>query len=77
MFPQQQKDDHIQPCTDGSGWRRRGMEGTISSSSLNRCDYISGLSGVMREGIRQEVAVGEIRGGQIMTSSKTEVEWSL
>ena len=52
------------------------MKGTISSSSLNRCDYTSGLSGGPEEGRRQEVTVGEIRGGQIMTSSKTEVEQS-
>lgn len=30
----------------------------------------------MKEGKRYEVTVGEIRGGKIMTSSKTEVELS-
>ncbi len=30
------------PGSNGSGWRRRRREGVTSSSSLNRCDYISG-----------------------------------
>lgn len=50
------------------------MARTISSSSLNRCDYISELSGGSEEGRGQEVTVGEIRGGQIMTSSKRELD---
>ncbi len=34
------------------------------------------MSGGQREGRRQEVTVGEIRGGQIMTSRKTKLEQS-
>lgn len=52
------------------------MEGAISSSSLNRCDYISGQSGGPKEGRRQEVTAGEIRGDQIMTSGEAEAEQS-
>ena len=51
-----------------------GCGGAISSSSLNRCDYICGQSGGAKQGRRQEVTVSEIRGGKIMTSGKTEVD---
>lgn len=76
LFLEQQKDDQIQLGSNGREWRRRWMERTISSSSLNRYDYISEWSGGPQEGRRQEVTLGERGGGQIMTSSKTELQQS-